>query len=377
MKKTMQPQINDWENPQVCGINKLPGHATLIPYPDEATALLGNRQASCYFRSLNGNWKFYYAPNPDAVPDGIYQDDVNSDSWDDIEVPGNWVMQGYDKPIYTNVKMPIPADPPHVPQEDNPTGVYRRTFTIPDDWLDRQVFICFDGVESAFYLWVNGQPVGYSQGSRLPAEFDLTSYLHPGENSVTALVIRWTDGSYLEDQDHWWMAGIYRDVTLYATPKVHMFDFFVRTEFDADYGDAVLNVGVKIENYAQRDIDGYLVEMQLFDTQDQAIFEQPVSGSLVETAEKINEIQLTQHITDPHKWSAEDPTLYTLVLTLKNVQRQTIEVESCKIGFRQVEIKNKELLINGQPVLIKGVNRHDHDDRRGKALTEQTMIADI
>jgi len=281
------------------------------------------------------------------------------------------------EPIYTNVKMPIPADPPHVPQDDNPTGVYRRTFTIPDDWTDRQVFVCFDGVESAFYVWVNGLPVGYSQGSRLPAEFDLTSYLHPGENSLTALVIRWSDGSYLEDQDHWWMAGIYRDVTLYATPKVHMFDFFARTELDADYGDATLNVGVKVENYAQGDIEGYRVEMQIFDAREQAMFKQPISDSLLVTDEEISKVELSQRVTNPQKWSAEDPYLYTIVLTLKNPAGQTIEVESCKIGFRQVEIKNKELLINGKPVLMKGVNRHDHDDRRGKFITEETMIADI
>ena len=173
------------------------------------------------------------------------------------------------------------------------------------------------------------------------------------------------------------MAGIYRDVTLYAVPKVHMYDFFARTELDADCRDATLNVGVKIENYGKGDIDGYQVEMQLFDAQEQAVFEQPISDSLLVTDEEINKVELSKQLTNPQKWSAEDPYLYTIVLTLKNPVGQTIEVESCKIGFRQVEIKNKELLINGQPVLMKGVNRHDHDDRRGKAVTEETMIADI
>ena len=173
------------------------------------------------------------------------------------------------------------------------------------------------------------------------------------------------------------MAGIYRDVTLYAVPKVHMYDFFARTELDADYRDATLNVGVKIENYGKGDIDGYQVEMQFFDAQEQAVFEQPISNSLLVTDEEINKVELSKQLTNPQKWSAEDPYLYTIVLTLKNPVGQTIEVESCKIGFRQVEIKNKELLINGQPVLMKGVNRHEHEDQRGKAVTVETMITDI
>ena len=199
-------------------------------------ALAGNRQESPYYRSLNGQWRFSYVKNPDSVPNSFYRDDHDLDDWDEIEVPGNWTMQGYDKPIYTNVKMPIPTAPPFVPQEDNPTGLYQRTFNIPEDWHERQIFVSFDGVESAFYLWVNGQKVGYSQGSRLPAEFDLTPYLRPGENSMVVMVIRWSDGSYLEDQDHWWMAGIYRDVYLYATPKVHISDVFVHTELDEIIG---------------------------------------------------------------------------------------------------------------------------------------------
>ena len=171
MKKTILPRINDWENPQVVAINKLPGHAATIPYPDLPTALGREQGASPYYQSLNGRWKFIYAANPEAAPVNMDTGQVGANDWAEIEVPGNWNMQGYDRSIYTNVQMPFSADPPRVPQEDNPSGIYQRRFTIPTDWVERQVFVCFDGVESAFFLWVNGQPIGYSQGSRLPAEF--------------------------------------------------------------------------------------------------------------------------------------------------------------------------------------------------------------
>ncbi len=382
---------NDWENPQVVGLNKLAAHVPLIPFPDEAAALAGQNEASPYFQLLNGRWQFLYLANPAAAPAGFYRSDAGLEAWAEIEVPGHWMMQGYDKPIYTNVKMPIPTDPPHVPADDNPTGLYRRSFNIPPHWQDRQIFICFEGVESAFYLWVNGQKVGYSQGSRLPAEFDLTPYLQPGQNNLVAMVIRWSDGSYLEDQDHWWLAGIYRDVYLYAAPRVHLFDFFARTELDADYRDATLRVRAKINFYdrpapppprpEQRYFDPgpapYRVDMQLYRADGQPVFETPVSRPIRLSDWAADTVQLSQRVANPDKWSAEEPTLYTLVLALKNGDGQTIMAVRDEIGFRQVEIRGREMLINGRPVLLKGVNRHDHDDKRGKAVTRESMIADI
>jgi len=377
MKKTIMPRINDWENPQVVGINKLPAHAAAIPYTDIQAALHGEQGASPYYQSLNGRWKFIYAAKPGAAPVNMDTGQVEADDWAEIEVPGNWNMQGYDKSIYTNVQMPFPANPPHVPQEDNPTGIYQRRFSIPSDWAGQQIFVCFDGIESAFYLWVNGQPVGYSQGSRLPAEFDLTGYIHPGENSLTALVIRWSDGSYLEDQDHWWMAGIYRDVYLYAKPKIHISDFFARTEFEPGSDDAVLAVRVKIDNHSQASANGCRVVLQLYDTGDRALFDSPPNGLLLETEVKINKVELSQPVSAPRRWSAEDPYLYTLVLTLKDPQGRLLEIVSSKIGFCQVEIAGKELLINGQPVLIKGINRHDHDHESGKTVSFEAMLSEI
>jgi len=378
----------NWENPQVVGINKLPAHTPLIPYPDAITALSDQREESPYFQLLNNHWKFKLVTNPDSAPGDFHRPDFDASDWDELPVPGNWMMHGYDKPIYTNVKMPFPPNPPFVP-EDNPTGLYRHTFTIPAHWTDRKIFISFDGVESAFFLWVNGQQVGYSQGSRLPAEFDLTPHARPGQNTLAAMVIRWSDGSYLEDQDHWWMAGIYRDVYLYAPPKVHIFDIFARTDLDAGYRDATLRVRVTVEldnqaspaEYAAEvrlpHASGYAVEMQLYDANNRPVFDAPLSRPVLVSDWAATEVKFAQPVANPPKWTAETPTLYTLVLALKNADGQTIEVKSCKIGFRQVEINARELLVNGRPVLLKGVNRHDHDDRRGKAVTLETMIADI
>ncbi|MBE7473258.1 MAG: beta-galactosidase [Anaerolineae bacterium] len=382
--------LPDWENPQVVGINKLPAHATLIPYPDETSALTCRRDESPYFLLLNGQWKFQLVAKPAAAPDGFYQPDFDVTAWAELTVPGHWMMQGYDKPIYTNVKMPFPANPPHVPA-DNPTGLYRHTFTLPAGWQGRQVFICFDGVESAFYLWLNGQPIGFSKGSRMPAEFDLTPYLQPGSNTLAVMVIRWSDASYIEDQDYWRLAGIFRDVYLYATPKVHIFDFFARTELTPDFQAATLKVQATV-NFYEREAPtvyrgkssafdpapaDYWVDMQLYDAEGRAVFDQPISRPVIVSDWNPTRVNLVQTVAQPQLWSAENPYLYTLVLSLKNAAGETIEAESCKIGFRQVEIKGREILINGQPVLLKGVNRHDFHDRLGRAVPAETLLTDI
>lgn len=383
-------KMNDWENPQMTGLNKRPAHATLVPYPDQATALSGHRLQSPYVKLLNGQWKFYLAPNPVSVPENFYQPDFDVSDWAEITVPGNWTVQGYDKPIYTNLKLPFAPNPPFVPHEDNPTGLYRCTFTLPDAWQGRQIFISFAGVESAFYVWLNGQCVGFSKDTRLPAEFDLTPYLQSGENTLAALVIRWSDASYLEDQDHWWMAGIHRDVYLYATPKVHLADFFVRTELDDAYQDATLKVQASLDFYeqtppaeyhgeVQRTTDqptGYQVEMQLFKADQTPLFESVIKPVLTSDW-ALTRVNFSQKIANPEKWSAEKPYLHTLLLTLKNSQGETVEVVSSRVGFRRVEVNGRELLINGQPVLMKGVNRHDFHDRLGKTVPEATMRADI
>jgi beta-galactosidase/beta-glucuronidase len=367
----------DWEDPQVVGRNKEPGHATLVPYADETSALAGEPAASPFYLSMDGKWRFHLADSPEAAPAGFEQPTFDDAAWDEIDVPSCWQMQGYDKPIYTNVKYPWPAELfPRVPAE-NPTGCYRTTFELPAEWQGRQVFLMFEGVESAFYLYVNGREVGYSQGSRLPAELNVTAHLAPGTNTVAAKVIRWSDGSYLEDQDHWWFSGIYRSVYLYSTPPVHVRDFFARTEPDENGIDATLRITAWIAGSGAEDVAEYALQAALYDA-DGRLVDEPVATKLdIRRNWDVPRVELAQPVAGPRKWSAETPYLYTLVLSLKDPAGATIEAESCKVGFRSVEIQGGRLLVNGRAILLKGANRHEHDDRRGKAVTEDSMLADI
>ena len=377
LESALNFHARDWENPQVVGINKLPARAAWVTHLDEEAYLSGKYLESKFQQSLNGSWKFYYSVVPEQVPQGFTRIGYDTAPWDDIEVPGNWTMQGYDKPIYTNVKMPFPPNPPFVPRDDNPTGLYWRKFTLPAEWVGRRIILGFGGVESAFYVWVNGEKVGYSQDSRLPAEFDITPYVNIGENTLLAMVIRWSDGSYLEDQDHWWMAGIYRDVYLSAVPDVHIFDVFANPVLDEYYQDALLNVRAKIQHDSRVDPSGYQVSIQLYDAGNMPVFAESPSGLVVQSKHETTRANISATVNSPLKWSAEESHLYKLVIMLRDPQGELVDVQSCRIGFRKIEIKNREVLINGKPVYFMGANRHEHDDHRGKAVTYESMLADI
>lgn len=369
--------IPEWENPKVFERNKEQAHATLIPYSDVEEAKAYNRNMSSWYRLLNGSWNFLYCGRPEMAPEDFYSEAYDAKNWDSVAVPGNWQMQGYDRPIYTNVTYPIPAEPPYVPEE-NPTGLYRQEFEIPRNWDGRKIFIVFDGVDSAFTLWINGREVGYSQGSRTPAEFDITRFVKPGRNLLAARVLRWSTGTYLEDQDMWRMSGIYRDVYLYSTPQVHIRDFMIRTELDRDYNHAVLQVRAKTRNYMEAAVENYQVEIKLFDANGQPVWEEPARKTvecLSPGAEKA--VNFIRNVTAPLKWSAEFPNLYILTLSLINPQGEVIEVESTRVGFRQIEIKDGKFLVNGVPVYFKGVNRHEHDEVNGKVVTTESMVMDI
>ncbi len=223
-------ELSDWENPQVLSRRREPAHAFLIPYPTEETALAGERGSSKYFKLLNGNWQFFYAASIKELPAHFEQVRFIPDHWDKIPVPDNWQMLGFGRPQYTNLAYPFPVDPPHVPQL-NPIGLYRREFTLPPQWQERQVFLNFEGVDSAFYVWINGQMAGYSQASHLPSEFNITAMVVPGVNLVAVQVMQWSDGSYLEDQDMWRLSGIFRDVYLYSTPQIYLRDVFATVKF--------------------------------------------------------------------------------------------------------------------------------------------------
>jgi beta-galactosidase len=372
---TSQPK--DWENPQVVGRNKQPAHVTLLPYADLSSALAGERNNSPYFQLLNGDWQFHFAPTPTAAPEDFYCPDFDSSGWDTIPVPSNWQMLGYGIPRYLAADYAFDqSNPPFIPQDTNETGSYRTTFTIPENWQGRRVFIVFDGVDSAFYLWVNGKQVGYSQDSRLPAEFDLTPYLQPGENSLAVRVYRWSDGSFLEDQDMWFLSGIFRDVYLFATPGVHIRDFWARPEMDAQYRDAVLKLRMHVKNYSATPDEGYQVEAALFDAAAQPVGWQVAASVQVKVGEEAV-LELGGNVAAPKKWSAEHPNLYRLLIQLKDAKGDLLEVECCQVGFRAVEIKDGKVLVNGVPIYFRGVNRHEHDPLRGHAVTVESMVEDI
>jgi len=376
VKRTPGIGSPDWENPQLVARNRESAHVPLCPFADEKSAREGSRESSPYVKSLSGTWKFHWAPSVAACPQDFYRDDFDASAWDDTPVPSNWQMHGYGKPIYTNVSMPwSPAVPPHVPR-DNPVGSYRTTFTVPDGWDGRRVFISFEGVDSAFYLWVNGREVGYSQGSRLPAEFDVTAYLRPGENTLAVRVLRWCDGSYLEAQDMWWLSGIHRDVILYSLPDAHIRDFFVTTKLTNGYRDAELKAAVRVRAASPADLAGYELAMNLYAADGAPVFDAPVTAKVV-CDERNDVTELTARVAEPLKWSAEQPNLYTLTLTLSDPAGKAVHAERSRVGFRQVELRDGRFLVNGVGVLLKGVNRHEHDDRRGKAVSVESMIADI
>ena len=381
----MTAAIPDWENPRITGINKEPAHATLIPYADAESAARCDRSASPFRRSLNGTWRFHVDPNPASAVQGFEMPGFDDSGWDDIPVPANWQLQGdiargehrYDKPMYTNVQYPFPIDRlPGVPLDHNPTGHYRRTFRVPEEWVGRRLFLTFDGVESAFYVWLNGRMLGFSKDSRLPAEFDITDFVQPGENLLALRVFRWSDGSYVEDQDFWRLSGIFRDVTLWSAPTLHIRDFAVVTELDSDYTDAILRLRGHIRNYRAGEQSCHL-EAQLLSPTGEPLFAQPLAAVVSVEAGGETVAHLAAPVENPAKWSAEHPTLYTLLLSLRDADGALLEVESCRVGFRSVEIRDGLLLINGERVLIKGVNRHEHDPETGHAISEASMIEDI
>jgi beta-galactosidase len=374
-----------WEDPQVVEINRLPAHATLVPFPDVEGALAGDRDSSPWVRSLNGTWKFHFARNASEVPDGFWREDADTAGWADIEVPSNWELKGFGVAIYTNVKYPFsPVDPPYAPKDDNPVGSYVRRFTVPAAWADRQVVLHLGGVSSACFVWVNGQRVGYSEDSRLPAEFDVTAQVRPGENTLAVQVLRWSDSSYLEDQDHWRLSGIHRDVSLVARPKVQIFDFFARPHLDDEYRDATLEIRPEILNLTDSTIDDWQVEAQLYDPERQPVLETPGVLSVGRVLNQQYPIHgtvpfalMTLEVGAPLKWSAETPNLYRLVLSLKDASGTTIEALGTNVGFREVEVRDGQLWVNGRAVLLKGVNRHDHDQVDGKVVSREDMLRDV
>jgi beta-galactosidase len=375
----------DWERPKVVGINKQPPHSTLTPFPDENAAFNSEAGESPFVQSLNGKWKIHWVKHPDERPKDFYKPGHDVSGWAEIQVPSNMELMGYGTPIYVNSRYPFRMRAPKVMgtpspswtafEERNPVGSYRRTFTIPGHWQGRRTFIVFHGVNSAFYLWINGEKVGYSQGSRLPAEFDITDYIKPGENLVAAEVYKYSDGSYLECQDFWRLSGIFRDVELVSRPQVHIRDFHVQTILDDRYQDAVFKLEVEVMNEGPATAS-VSVDAALLDESGEPVFRNLSVNSTV-NGQAEESLSLERAVTDPKKWSAEDPYLYTLIINLKDGRGKAVESIPWKVGFRKSEIKNGQILFNGKPIYIKGVNRHDVDPDLGQYVSIDRMIQDI
>ncbi len=378
--------LPDWENPQVIGINKLPANLSFMHYPDVQSALAdsGLEFHTPYYKSLDGTWKFKWSKNPAERPKDFYKTDYNVSSWSNIRVPASWQTEGFGKAIYLNYRYPFhpdyPAHPPLIPQDYDPVGSYRTTFTIPNDWDGRDIYIHFGGVKSAFYIWVNGEKVGYSQGSMTPAEFNLTSYVKKGVNQLAVEVIRWSDGSYLEDQDMWRFSGIFRPVYLYSTPKEHLEDFFVRAKLDDRYTDGLLDITVKVRNNTGKDLKPANVDAYLYDEHGKQIGSGPfIQGKTVTDIPAGTDAiaDLRSEIKNVEKWSAETPYLYTVVLVLKDENGKLIEAARSTAGFRTIEIKDGMLLVNGVSVKLKGTDIHDHDPFHGRAVDYKWIVKDL
>ena len=379
-------EADGWQIPQITEINREPARATAYSFPTEQAALLGDRDQTPRLLSLNGNWDFRFALKPADAPADFYKSRVSG--WKQLAVPANWEMNGYDQPIYKSAKYPFrPVNPPLVPQDYNGVGSYQRTFTVPTGWQNLNVTLHFGGVSSAFKVWVNGKFLGYGEDSCLPSEFNVTPYLQTGENTVSVQVMRWSDGSYLEDQDHWRLSGIYREVLLLAEPKLRIADFHWQARLDKQYQDAVLSIRPRLENLTgSNDLNGYQLRAQLFDKTGAAVLEKP----LQRTAESIiNEPYprldnakfglLETTVRRPAKWSDEAPNLYTLVLTLTDKAGAVLEAKSCKVGFRSIEFskENGKLLLNGKLTYLYGVNRHDHHPTKGMAVSRADIRQDV
>lgn len=376
---------HEWEDETVNAINKEKARNTYMPYADFEQAMAENWNASPYYLNLNGSWKFSWVKHPDMRPKDFYRDGFDVSYWDNIEVPSCWQMKGYGIPIYTNVTYPHAANPPYIMdavpanytknEYPNPVGSYFREFEVPAEFSGRRTFIHFAGVESAMYLWVNGKKVGYSEDSRLPAEFDLTNYIKPGTNRVAVEVYQWSDGSYLEDQDFWRMSGIYRDVYLYSVPQLFLRDYWLKSDLNADFTQAEFTVETSFVNYGAK--GNHLLEVYLLAENESPETAKPMITYQINATSKPKTPVLKASINHPRLWSAETPYLYKALLVTKDASGKTMMVQRSDFGFRKIEIRDQQLWINGKSIKIKGVNRHDIDPTDGRTISRASMIRDV
>jgi beta-galactosidase len=371
-------QQHDWENQTVFGINKEYYHVNVVPYETKESSLKFDKTLSGYYKSLNGIWKIDYVTKPSEVPADFYKPEYPVSNWKDVKVPFSLENAGIGEFIFRNIKHPFDSkNPPFVGDEFNPVASYRTNFTVPSEWSEREIFINFDGVESAFYLWINGQKVGYSENSYCPAEFNITRYIKPGENILAIQVYRFSDGSYLEDQDFWRLTGIFRDVFLYSVPKVFIADYTFTTNLDDKYIDALFDISLKVKCLnTSRQNEKFMAHISLTDGEGKEVFKEK-SEIFTLTDQREILVRISKEVTNPYKWTAETPYLYNLLLSLVDSNGVAIEYLSTKVGFREIEWKEGILKVNGQRILVRGVNRHEHDPVSGRYVTKESMLQDI
>lgn len=363
----------EWENPEIFQINREKPTATFYRYDNETDALKNESwKKSSFYKSLNGTWDFYYANDVNTRPTDFYKNDFSLKGWDKIQVPSNWELKGYGIPFYTNIIYMFPPNPPFIPHDINNNGSYKRDFEVPESWNGKDIFLNFEGVSGAIYVWVNGEKVGYNEDSKTPSTFNITNLVKKGKNTVSAQVLRWHDGSYLEDQDFWRISGIERDVFLYATNKTTIKDFRVISDLENNYKDGIFKLALQIENNS-KSTQNFTASIQLMDGE-KNIF----SDSKMETLVKgNNSINFETKIPNVKTWNAETPNLYTLLITLKDKKGVVTESTAIKVGFRNVSINKNQFLVNGKPILIKGVNIHDHSEIDGHVISEELTIRDL
>jgi len=364
-------RLNDWENQNVFERNKLPPRASFVPFASREELKTGNPEASSFYISLNGLWKFRFSEKPRDRPENFFKTDFDDSKWALTTVPSNWEMEGYGYPIYTNIKYPHEKTPPRIQEHYNPVGSYRMSFKVTPGMLEKDLVLHFGAVSSAMNLWVNGKKVGYSQGSKTPSEFRINDHVEEGDNLLAVEVFKWSDGSYLEDQDFWRLGGITRDVYLLAREKDQIRDLWIKSDLMPDNKQGKFEVILNIKGSAKRNLK---LELTLSDPEGRQVLEKTME--LNESKEAL-EAYVSSELEEVSPWSAENPNLYSMTVALKDEEGKTIEIVGQKVGFRRLEIKDGQFLVNGKAIYFKGVNLHEHHDRKGHVVDEKTMLKDI
>lgn len=371
----IKAQSKEWADPSITEVGRELPHTSFMYFPNAKSALKYKPKQSPFYKSLNGVWKFSWSRKPADRPTDFFKTNYDTSNWDGIKVPGDWQLQGYGVPYYVNIGYPFPNNFPNPPEDYNPVGSYLREFETPAKWKGKQVFLHFAGVNSAFYVWINGKFVGYSEDSKTAAEFNITAHLIKGKNKIAVEVYRWCDGSYLEDQDMWRFCGIERDVYLYAANPLALRDIEILSTLDDNYENGIFSASVQLKNYRNKEAKGNIL-IELIDRSNRkSIYKESKEIKLPE--EGSQNLRFEKTINSPEKWSAEKPNLYDLLITIKSQGDGSKQVVAQRVGFRRSEVKNGQFLINGKPVLVKGVNRHEHNHLQGHVLSEEDMIADI